>query len=257
MTNTQGRLQDKVALITGGASGIGAACTTRFIAEGACVVISDINADMGTKMAAELGNNARFIRHDVAQADSWNDTVNQTCEAFGRLDILVNNAGIGQPGNIETETLESWRGLMAINSDAVFLGCQSAVRAMKEQGSGSIINMSSVHGIMAAPGANAYSASKGAVRLLSKSVALHCAQAGYNIRCNSVHPGYIDTPLLDNAFETMPGAEEIRANILAHHPIGRTGRPEDIANAVLFLASDEASFITGTELVVDGGYTQV
>ncbi len=257
MSDRAGRLQDKVALITGGASGIGKACATRFIAEGANVIITDINAEAGSDLAARLGNQARFVQHDVTDPDAWDSAIDETQNAFGQLDILVNNAGIGGPNTIETETLESWRFLMAINSDAVFLGCKAAVMAMKDTGGGSIINMSSIHGIMALGGTNSYSASKGAVRLLTKSVAVHCAESGYNIRCNSVHPGYIDTPLISNAFKSMPDADDILERTIAHHPIGRLGQPEEVANVVLFLASDEASFVTGSEMVVDGGYILV
>jgi 3(or 17)beta-hydroxysteroid dehydrogenase len=254
MNEKAGRLQGKVALITGGASGIGAACATRFVAEGAAVVLTDLNDEAGAALAQSLGNRARYIHQDVTEPEGWRSVVDDAVNSFGRLDILVNNAGIGSGGPIDAESFESWQKIMSVNSDAVFLGCRAAVHAMRDQGSGSIINMSSVHGIMASGAVPAYSASKGAVRLLSKSVAAYCGQAGYNIRCNSVHPGYISTPLLSEAIDPREDANQMWDGITAHHPLGRLGTADEVANVVLFLASDEASFVTGSEMVVDGGY---
>jgi 3(or 17)beta-hydroxysteroid dehydrogenase len=254
MTGENGRLTNKVAIITGGASGIGAACSRQFIAEGGRVVITDLNEETGNTLAQELGEDAVFIRQDVTDPDGWRNVIDETLQRFGKLDILVNNAGIGAGAPIDAESLDSWQTIMAVNSDAVFLGCRAAVNAMKENGSGSIINMSSIHGMNGAGFVPAYSASKGAVRLLSKSVAAYCGEMGFNIRCNSVHPGYIDTPLLRNAIDAMPNANEMWDQIIGQHALARLGTPEEVANMVLFLASDEASFVTGTEMVVDGGY---
>jgi 3(or 17)beta-hydroxysteroid dehydrogenase len=254
MTEQSGRLANKVAIITGGASGIGAACSRQFIAEGGRVVITDLNAETGNALVNELGEDAIFLHQDVTDPGRWRSVIDYTMQRFGRLDILVNNAGIGAGGPVDVESLESWQTIMAVNSDAVFLGCRAAVNAMKENGSGSIINMSSVHGMSGAGFVPAYSASKGAVRLLSKSVAAYCGEMGFNIRCNSVHPGYIDTPLLRNAIDAMPNANEMWDQIIGHHALGRLGTPEEVANMVLFLASDESSFVTGTEMIVDGGY---
>ena len=252
-----GRLEGTVAIITGGASGIGKAAATRFIAEGAATVVTDLDDDAAKTLVSELGEKAHFIHQDVTDPDGWRAVIDGTLEVFGRLDVLVNNAGIGAGQPIEAESYDSWQHIMKVNGDSVFLGCRAAVNAMKDGGGGSIINMSSIHGISPDGFVPSYAASKGAVRLLTKSVALHCAQAGYNIRCNSVHPGYISTPLLTNAIDPRPNANEMWDAIIAHHPVGRLGTPEEVANVILFLASDEASFVTGTELVVDGGYLLV
>jgi len=254
MTEDNGRLANKVAIITGGVSGIGAACSRRFVGEGGRVVITDLNEETGNSLARELGESAVFLHQDVTDPDRWRSIIDETVLRFGKLDIMVNNAGIGAGGPIDVESLESWQKIMAVNSDAVFLGCRAAVNAMKANGSGSIINMSSIHGMNGAGFVPAYSASKGAVRLLSKSVAAYCGEMGLNIRCNSVHPGYIETPLLSNAINAMPNANEMWDQIIGQHALGRLGTPEEVANMVLFLASDESSFVTGTEMVVDGGY---
>jgi 3(or 17)beta-hydroxysteroid dehydrogenase len=252
-----GRVQDKVALVTGAASGIGAACARRLFREGAKVALTDVAADAGRALACELGPGALFLEHDVCDPAAWGRAIDAVLVDFGGLDVLVNNAGIVRNGSVEEQDLETWRAVMAVNADAVFLGCKAAVAAMKGRGGGSIVNISSIHGIMAAPYEAAYSASKGAVRLLTKSVALHCAQAGYRIRCNSVHPGYIETPLVEAGLAASADPQALRAAIEAHHPVGRLGRPDDVAHAVLFLASDESEFVTGSELVVDGGYLLV
>ena len=249
-----GRLDGKVAIITGSASGIGAACATRFVAEGAAVTMTDIDEPTGSTLAHELGDRALFLQQDVTDPDRWQNVIDATIDRLGRLDILVNNAGIGAGEPIETESLENWQRIMSVNADSVFLGCRAAVNAMKDNGSGSIINLSSIHGLKGNGGVPSYSAAKGAVRLLTKSVATWCGQAGYNIRCNSVHPGYIDTPLLHNAFDHLPEANEIWDSLTSAHALGRLGTPEEVAGAVLFLASDDASFVTGAEMVVDGGY---
>ncbi len=249
------RLDGKVCLITGGASGIGRGCARKLAAEGARVVIADRNVEGGTAAAAELGAPHRFEVLDVTDEAGWTRVVEATVAAFGRLDALVNSAGIAVWGNIERLSLAEWRLQHAVNADGTFLGCRAAIGAMKTTGGGSIINLSSVAGLIGVPDAAAYCSSKGAVRLLSKSVALHCARAGYNIRCNSVHPSFIDTPMVDSVVGAAKDQAKMRATVEHAAPLGRIGQIDDVANLVVFLASDESRFITGSELVVDGGLT--
>lgn len=241
------RLKDKVALVTGGASGIGLAAARRFEAEGAKVVAGDIKLD-------GLAHSATLLpfRLDVTDEQNWIAAVAAAESEFGRLDILVNNAGIGVPGPIVDVSLADWRKVMAVNLDGVFLGIKHTVPAMRRSGGGSIINISSMLGHVAVPNAAAYCASKGGVALLTKAAALEMAADGGKIRVNSIHPGYIETPLLQGRLDAEPAR---RARITGQTPIGHLGRVEDIASAVLYLASDEAAFVTGTGLVVDGGYT--
>jgi 3(or 17)beta-hydroxysteroid dehydrogenase len=253
-----GRVEGKVAIVTGGALGIGKACAQVLAREGAQVVITDIKEAEGRALAGEItaaGGQARFVRHDVAQEAEWQQVIAATLEAFGRLDILVNNAGIGTSVNIEEETLAGWRRLMSINLDAVFLGTQAAIKTMKATGGGSIVNISSIEGIVGDPSIAAYNASKGGVRLLTKSAALYCAKGGLGIRVNSVHPGYIRTPMIDNALAASPNGQAMYDYLVSLHPVGHLGDPDDIAYGVLYLASDESKFVTGSELVIDGGYT--
>lgn len=252
------RVDGKVALVTGAAMGLGQAMAETLAREGAKVVIADLQSQRGETVVDAIrreGGEALFLRHDVSRIEAWDENIASVLEQFGRLDVLVNNAGVSLTKNVEDTTLEQWRSLMSINLDGVFLGVQAAIRAMKKTGGGSIINISSIDGIVGESQLAAYCASKGGVRLLTKSAALHCAEAKYNIRVNSVHPGYIRTPLLDAYFRDTENsaAEELRTRAL--HPIGRFGEPQDIADAVLFLASEESRFMTGAELVVDGGYT--
>lgn len=252
-----GRIAGKVALITGGAEGIGRACALRLAKDGAHAVIGDINKDQGQSVVTEIqaaGGNASFLDLDVTDERAWEKTVNQIVGEQGGLDILVNNAGITIIRPVTETTLEEWRNIAAINMDGVFLGTKHAMRVMKR--GGSIINISSILGITAVEKLSAYSATKGGVRLFSKAAALDGAKAG--IRVNSVHPGYIHTAMMEDTCHRDYGSlEKGLAELGKLHPIGRVGLPEDIANGVLFLASDEASFITGTELVIDGGYTAI
>jgi NAD(P)-dependent dehydrogenase (short-subunit alcohol dehydrogenase family) len=253
-----GRVEGKVAVVTGGALGIGKACAQVLAQEGAKVVITDIKEAEGRALAEEIqaaGGQALFVRQDVAQEAEWQAVVAATLQAFGRLDILVNNAGIGTSVNIEEETLAGWRRLMSINLDAVFLGTQYAIKTMKGTGGGSIVNISSIEGLVGDPSIAAYNASKGGVRLLTKSAALYCARGGLNIRVNSVHPGYIRTPMIDNALAASPDGQAMYDYLVSLHPVGHLGEPDDIAYGVLYLASDESKFVTGSELVIDGGYT--
>jgi NAD(P)-dependent dehydrogenase (short-subunit alcohol dehydrogenase family) len=251
------RVKDKVALVTGGAMGIGAACCTLLGREGAKVVVTDVDAEAGEAVAEEIraaDGDAVFVKHDVSSDAEWKDAIAKTLERYGGLDVVVNNAGIGATTTVEADTLERWRRLMSVNLDGVFLGTKYGVEAMKERG-GSIINMSSILGLVGDAGTASYCASKGGVRLLTKSAALHCAKNGYDIRVNSVHPGYIWTPMVENAMKARGDVEAGRNYLEGLHPVGRLGEPEDVAYGVLYLASDESKFVTGAELVIDGGYT--
>jgi 3(or 17)beta-hydroxysteroid dehydrogenase len=252
MDGHPGRLAGKVALITGAASGIGRATAGLFHAQGAKVAATD-RSEAGLKT---LGADADLtLVQDVTDEARWRAVVDEVLAAFGRLDILVNSAGIAILGNIETTTLADWRKVHAVNSDGVFLGCREAVRAMKASGSGSIVNLSSVAGIIGDGSSLAYCASKGAVRLMTKSAALHCARAGYKIRVNSVHPSFAETPMVLEGIARARDPERIRAGLERAAPMGRMGKAEEVANTILFLASDESSFTTGAEFMVDGGLT--
>jgi len=250
-----GRVQDKVALVTGGASGIGFATAQLFVEEGATVVVADRDEAASTAAVAELGQRSCFHRLDVTREDEWAAVTDAVARDFGRIDILVNNAGVVLFKDIEATTLEEWSDLMAVNLDGVFLGCKHAVRVMKGRGGGTIVNLSSVAGMIGSGNLAAYCASKGGVRLLTKSVALHCARKGYNIRCNSVHPSFAETPMLHSMIATARNPEKLAAGFAAAAPLGRLAQPIEIARTILFLASDESAFTTGAELVVDGGLT--
>ncbi len=256
-----GDLDGRVALVTGAARGIGAATARTLAAAGAKVVISDIAA--GTEIAAAIGG--AYVQHDVTSEDQWIAAVAFAGDRFGGLDILVNNAGVFWVKPLAMETLEDFRRMQQINVEGVFLGLKHAIPAIAERaaqwdGGGAVVNLSSVAGIVGGPNIIAYNASKGAVRLMTKSAALECAQAGLKVRVNSVHPGIIDTPMMAEAADavgkaTGQGANAMRANFADRHPMKRMGRDSDVANAIKFLASDAAAFITGAELVVDGGMT--
>ncbi|MBC7521845.1 MAG: glucose 1-dehydrogenase [Sandarakinorhabdus sp.] len=249
------RLAGKVAIVTGAGSGLGAATARRLAAAGAAVMLTD-REPAGETVAlaiAATGATASFARHDVAIEADWTAVVAATLAAFGRIDILVNNAGIGVGAPLLEETLEGWRQTMAVNLDGVFLGMRAVGPAMVAQASGSIINLSSILGKVGSPGVSAYCASKGGVLMLTKAAAIEWAPLG--IRVNSVHPGYFETPMVTNVIAASEDGNAMRTQIIAAHPLGRLGHPSEIADAVLFLASDESSFMTGAELVVDGGYT--
>ena len=247
-----GRLAGKTALITGAASGIGLATAALFRAEGARLILTDRNAE-GLAEARRDGDLA--FPQDVVDEARWREVVDDAVAAFGRLDILVNSAGIAILGNIETATLDDLRKTNAVNVEGTFLGCREAVRVMKANGGGSIINLSSVAGIIGDAQSAAYCASKGAVRLLTKSIALHCARAGYGIRCNSVHPAFTATPMVENFIAKAHDPARLREGLNRAVPVGRIGRAEEVAAAILYLASDKSSFTTGAEIVVDGGLT--
>ena len=250
-----GRVDGKVALVTGAASGIGRACAQRLAAEGARVCATDRDEAGAAATAQALGapNSSRAL--DVTDEAAWKAAVDAVLAAFGRLDILVNAAGVGAVANIEQTTLAQWRFVQAVNSDGVFLGCREAFRAMKPGGGGSIVNLSSVAGLVGDGDLPAYCASKGAVRLLTKSVALHGARRGANIRCNSVHPGFIATPMVDALASAYPDPAVARERLENANPQRKIGEVDDVAYLVLYLASDEAKFVTGAEFVVDGGAT--
>lgn len=247
------RLNGKTALITGGSSGLGAAMATRFVAEGAVVVIADIDDAGGEALAAELGPKASYIHLDVTQEADWASAMG----GIEKLDCVINNAGITTAGNIEQVTLEQFRHEFEIDVVGVFLGCKYAVAAMKgpknEGRGGSIINMSSLAGIKATADLVAYNGAKAAVAIMTKSIAAHCGKSGYGIRCNSIHPGVIRTPILDKVLAQVPNPDEVYAGWVAVHPIGRIGTPEEIAAIAVYLASDESGFTTGAEFRIDGG----
>ena len=249
-----GRLQDKVALVTGGASGLGYGIAQRFCEEGATTIISDISDDL-EPVAARLG--AGYLQHDVRSEERWQAVVQDIVSRHGRLDVVVNNAGIFTSCPIDDTPLDQWQNVLDVNLTGVFLGCKHAVRQMKRNpggSAGSIINLSSVVGLRGQLGGAAYSASKGGVRLLTKTVALENARVA--IRCNSIHPGVIDTPIMDPMFAASPDPVAMRERIEQSLPIGYMGDPaRDIGNLAVYLASDESVYITGAEHVADGGMT--
>ena len=251
-----GRVDGKTALVTGAAQGLGAAAAERLALEGASVLLTDIDAagveQTANAIAERCPDQVRALRHDVTDEADWHRALDLARDAFGGLNILVNNAGIGSLASVEDETLENWRRVHAIDLDAVFIGCKYAIPLMADSGGGSIVNISSISGIIAGHNLAAYNSAKAAVRHLSKSIALHCARRGNGIRCNSVHPSFIDTPILDGLAGSA-GRDAAVAKLERQIPLGRIGRPEDVAYAVLYLASDESAFTTGTELIVDGG----
>ena len=253
-----GRLQDKVTLVTGAASGIGAGIARAFAREGAIVWLTDIDEPGGAALAAELGERHRFARLDVAVEADW-ALVEELVAAHGRLDVLVNNAGITgleagtAPHDPEHATVAEWRRVHQVNLEGTFLGCRAAIRAMRPQRRGSIINMSSRSGLVGIPRAAAYASSKAAIRNHTKSVALWCASEGLEIRCNSVHPAAIMTPMWDAMLGTGPDREARIAAMAKDTPLKRFGTVEEVAELVVFLASDEATYITGSEFDIDGG----
>ena len=249
------RLEGKVALVSGGARGMGAAEAELFARHGARVVLGDVLEEPLQKLTDRLtaaGHEVVGQLLDVTDELAWKAIVSATEEHFGRLDVLVNNAGIADPAGIEDTSRERWDEVVAVNQTGTWLGIKCAAPAMRRAGGGSIVNISSIYGIVGSTSSAAYHAAKGAVRVLTKQAALEYAPE--SIRVNSIHPGYVDTAMLRTPFADRPEGE-LEEFIAASTPLGRLGRPEEIASAVLFLASDESSFVTGAELVVDGGYT--
>jgi 3(or 17)beta-hydroxysteroid dehydrogenase len=255
-----GRLDGGVALVTGGASGLGRAIAARLAAEGAAVVISDLQRELGEQTAASLG--VTFLAQDVTSEEQWPQTLQQVSELAGPVSILVNNAGIaGAADRVSPEDTRfaDWKQIFTVNLDSVFLGCRAGIAAMRHTGGGSIVNMSSIAALLATPDSTAYGAAKAAVRQLTKSVAQHCATERLAIRCNSVHPGEVSTPLWDRYIAQTAEVSGVPADQLvreakARVPLGDMPQPEDIAAGVAFLCSDDARFITGSELIIDGGY---
>lgn len=250
MTN---RVEGKVAIITGASRGVGLANAQLMAAEGATVIMTDINIEAGEKAAAEIGNTAQFIKHDVSSESDWKNLIAQVEEHHGRLDILVNNAGILQVGKIDTETLEGWRRVQSINAESVFLGIQHALPLLEKSGGGSIVNMSSVAAHFGMPLFVAYSASKAAVKAITQTVAVHCHQAGNNIRCNSIHPDGIATDMVMEITPLLP-ADSMDGD-KAMQAASYMSMPQDVAKTVLFLASDESISINGAAIKLDKSAT--
>ena len=252
-----GRVDGKIALVTGGGSGIGRATALTFAREGAAVVVTDLREESAAEtaaMIAEAGGKARAMAQDVTDEAEWQAVFASLRANEGRLDILFNNAGVGNGGVMLAETtLDHWRHVNAANVEGVFLGTKYGIELMAESGGGSIVNVSSIYGKVGAVGSVAYNASKGAVCLLTKGAALECGKAGNGVRVNSVHPGFIETGMTAERFKD----NAVRDWMIGRTPIGRSGVPQDIANGVLYLASDESSFVTGAELVIDGGFTAI
>lgn len=252
--STTGRVAGKIALVTGGASGIGRAAAQRLAGEGATVVVTDRDGPGAAAVAAALGAPHVAATLDVTDEAGWAAVVGEVVARHGRLDVLVNSAGIGRHGDIESTTLADFRLMYRVNVEGTFLGCRAAVGAMKAHG-GAIVNLSSVAGLIGVPDLAGYCASKGAVRLLTKSVALHCAKHGYRIRCNSLHPSFIDTPMVDRMAAVGGDAARGKAKLEQAAPLGRLGHVDDVSAMILYLASDESRFVTGAELAIDGGLT--
>lgn len=246
-----GRVEGKVAIVTGAGSGLGRADAIALAREGARVVVTDVNERGGRETAAAIGAAALFLRHDVREEADWARVVAETLRSFGRLDVLVNNAGLVVFSNVEDCTLEDFRRLNAVMSEGTFLGCKHAIPALRASGGGSIVNVSSVAALKGLAPIVAYTAAKGAIRAMTRSVAVHCQETRSGIRCNVILPGAHDTPMTRQALEQLPSGE---AGLTQIQTQGQ-GRPEDVANLVLFLASDESRHITGAELVIDNGET--
>lgn len=247
------QLAGKTAIVTGAASGLGFGIAQRLVAEGAAVILTDLDADGGAAAAALLGPQARFVSHDVASESAWEAVAELAMSAFGGIDIVVNNAGITLMGSVEDISLEAWDKTMAVNLRGTFLGCRTAIRLMQPRAAGAIINIASVSSFKPQAELVAYNASKAGVNLMTKSIALHCARNGSGIRVNSINPGVIQTAMLDKVIAQVEDGAALMDSYRAMHPIGRIGQPQDIAAMVVYLASAAAGFITGADFTVDGG----
>ena len=251
-----GRVQDKVAIITGAASGLGFAAARKLLEEGAKVILTDVNREVLDSMPERLSDFSetqfQSIFHDVTQEESWVELINKTESDHGKINILVNSAGISLGADVVSTDFDIWKKVHQVNLDSVFLGCKYAVPVMGKYGHGSIINISSISGIVAGWNTAAYNSSKAGVRHLSKSVALFCAKKGYDVRCNSIHPAFVNTPILDPIKQAF-GAEEAVAKLSRQIPMNKIGDTDDVSYAILYLASEESKFMTGSEIVLDGG----
>ncbi len=249
------RLKGKIALVTGAASGLGAAMSAAFVAEGARVLMTDINAAGVETEAAKHGAAASWIAHDVTSEADWAGAVDAAKTRYGGLHILVNNAGIAIAGDVETLSYQDWTTTHKVDVDSIFLGCKAALPLMAattHESQGAILNVSSIAAMIASHTMPAYNSAKAAVRHLSKSIALHCCKKGYKINCNTIHPVFVDTPIIDG-FNFKGPREETIVKLARQVPIGRIGKPSDVAMAAVYLCSDEAAFVTGAELAIDGG----
>jgi len=249
------RLSGKIALITGAARGIGKEIATRFAAEGAFVCLTDIDETEGANLEGRLKSSAFFTYLDVTREDSWQGAIDCILDKHSRIDILVNNAGILETGTIENTDAALWQHIINVNATGTFLGCQAAVKAMKRTGGGVIVNMASQAAVRPRPTTMAYAASKAAIVNLTKTVAAYCAEQGYNIRCNAVLPGAIDTQMIYKNQTTEQSKDEFVASVEARYPLGRMGTSKEIADGVVFLACDESRLMTGSQLRIDGGGT--
>ncbi|HNR76499.1 MAG TPA: SDR family oxidoreductase [Parvularculaceae bacterium] len=254
-----GRVAGKKVFITGGAQGLGACFGRMLAAEGAKVFLTDINVAGAEKTAAAIDRTyvgaASFCHHDVTKREDWENALGMAAEFMGGISVLINNAGVGGWGNIETETIEGWRRTFDIDVDSIYVGTQLAMPYLKASQPASIINISSVAGLIASGDMLAYNTAKAAVWMMSKSIALHCARQGYDIRCNSVHPVFTRTPIIDPLVALGGGGEAGESKLTRQIPLQRLGEPEDVGYAVLYLASDESRFVTASEFKIDGGIT--
>ena len=246
------RFKGKLGVISGGASGMGAETARHYAKEGGSVITIDIDEEGGNRVSEEIGESCEFVKVDVTKEEDWNDLETHLGERFYKITNVVNAAGISEPATIEDETVEHWDRVHAINGTSVFLGCRFAVKAMKQNG-GSIVNFSSSLATRPKPFVLSYNYSKAGVLVITRTVALHCAEKGYKIRCNAVQPGAINTPMLQRYLDAAEDPQQQLADFAASHPMNRVGEPEEVVSAVLFLCSDDSSYTTGDSISVDGG----